>query len=176
MSFCCVAFISWALFSFLSTILFTIQIVSSQAFNRMSMILSIHQMKYSFNLINLIIVTLNTIQSHLMWTFRYALFNDIQECRAISVFCFVSIVVFFSDVNQTRQYCSNRMGTFVVCLCHLLYLFVSPLSNCTECSVIVNMSIVKLLKLCFVCIFRAFSACHRNNIFSHKWHSFLKQW
>lgn len=80
-----------------------------------------------------------------MWNIQLLPFTMTSKNVAQSaLFCFVSIVISFSDVNQTRQYCSHRMRIFVACLSAIYCIyscFVSPLSNCTDCSVIVNMSI-----------------------------------
>lgn len=132
-------------------------------------------------------IQLNRLNVNVFFFCRCALFNDVLECRAINVFCFCLdcyFLSFFSDVNQTRQYCSkSNEGIFVACLAaiYIVYLFVSLLSNCTDCSVIVNMSIVGSWN-CVSCVYvalgpcvcdcaRAFTACCQIQILSHKWHS-----
>lgn len=120
------------------------------------------------------------------------------------IFCrclVVMLLFFFSDVNQARQYCSNRMGIFVACLSFIIYFRVcacvcvclgvykyfrvSSISNCIDCSVIVNMSIVSSLEIVPCVLTRSLTtveytmctsgddaAAAADRLLSHKWHSF----
>lgn len=103
-----------------------------------------------------------------------------QRCFALFRLLFSFIFIFFHfrcQSNPSVLFKSNE-NFCRLSLPFILYLFVSLLSNCTDCSVIVNMSIVSSWTIFFSFLFcvREWMGARcmpfQNYIQSHKWHSF----
>lgn len=108
-------------------------------------------------------------QWHLRMSRNQRIFCFVSHCSILFVFfrCQSSASVLFAS---NENFCRLSLAIYCIYSC-------PSLSNCIDCSVIVNMSIVSSLEIMSymsvcVCVRATYSACRQIIFSSHKWHSF----